>query len=87
MTFKVQLVKTDEGFSVWCPALPGCASQGDTEAEALENIQEAIAAYLESVAMTQGPEVANSLLRDAVDSFDREVAVDFQSPPITQSHA
>jgi len=63
MTFKVQLVKTHEGFSIWCPALPGCASQGETEAEALENIQEAIAAYLESVAMTQGPEAANAIAK------------------------
>lgn len=31
------------------PALPGCISQGDTRQEALENIQEAIALYLESV--------------------------------------
>jgi predicted RNase H-like HicB family nuclease len=29
------------------PALPGCVSQGDTRAEALKNIQEAIALYVE----------------------------------------
>jgi predicted RNase H-like HicB family nuclease len=32
----------DDGYSVHCPALPGCVSQGDTREEALENIQEAI---------------------------------------------
>jgi predicted RNase H-like HicB family nuclease len=32
-----------------CPSLPGCASQGDTEAEALDNIREAIELYIESL--------------------------------------
>ncbi len=42
------LVPEDEGgFSVLCPSLPGCVSQGETEAEALENIASAIAEYLE----------------------------------------
>jgi len=38
--------KTDQ-WAVWCPELPGCTSAGITEAEALENIREAIALYLE----------------------------------------
>ena len=37
----------DGGFSVWVPDLPGCASQGETIEEALENIKEAIELYLE----------------------------------------
>ena len=45
--YAVSLVKTDEGFSVWVPGLPGCASQGDSESEALENIRDAIREYLE----------------------------------------
>jgi len=40
----------DGGYAVWVPALPGCVSQGDTRAEALANIQEAIRCYLESAA-------------------------------------
>jgi predicted RNase H-like HicB family nuclease len=36
------------GFHIWVPSLPGCHSEGDTEAEALENIKEAIALYLDS---------------------------------------
>lgn len=32
-----------KGYSVYCPELPGCASAGDTEEEALDNIKEAIA--------------------------------------------
>lgn len=34
-------------WAVWCPELPGCASAGETEQEALENIQEAIELYLQ----------------------------------------
>jgi predicted RNase H-like HicB family nuclease len=37
----------DGGFVASVPALPGCVSQGDTRAEALKNIQEAIALYVE----------------------------------------
>ncbi len=36
-----------KSYAVYCPELPGCASAGDTEEEALKNIQEAIALYLE----------------------------------------
>ncbi len=34
-------------WAVWCPELPGCASAGETEDEALANIHEAIELYLE----------------------------------------
>ena len=46
MFYKVVLEKTDEGYSVSCPVLPGCWSQGDTEIEALANIKSAIEEYL-----------------------------------------
>ena len=49
MQYKVNLEKTDEGYAVWCPGLPGCWSQGKTEEEALENIKDAIETYLETV--------------------------------------
>jgi predicted RNase H-like HicB family nuclease len=49
MRYKVSIRKTDEGYAVWCPGLPGCWSQGKTEEEALENIRDAIEAYLETV--------------------------------------
>ena len=39
----------DGGYTVHCPALPGCFSQGDTKQEAIRNIKEAISAYLESL--------------------------------------
>jgi hypothetical protein len=46
MDYKVLVHESDEGFSVSCPGLPGCWSQGKTEVEALANIQEAIREYL-----------------------------------------
>ena len=49
MRYKVTLKKTDEGYAIWVPGLPGCWSQGQTEKEALENIKDAIEAYLETV--------------------------------------
>jgi predicted RNase H-like HicB family nuclease len=48
MRYKIALVKSDEGYSVSVPGLPGCWSQGATEQEALDNIQDAIQAYLAS---------------------------------------
>jgi predicted RNase H-like HicB family nuclease len=38
-----------EGFVVRCIELPGCLSEGGTEAEALKNIRDAIKLYLEDV--------------------------------------
>ena len=49
MNYKVVLNESEEGFSVSCPGLPGCWSQGETEAEALANIQDAIREYLEAI--------------------------------------
>ncbi len=45
MKYKVVLRQSDEGYSVSCPGLPGCGSQGATEAEAIGNIRDAIAEY------------------------------------------
>jgi predicted RNase H-like HicB family nuclease len=46
MRYKIALEQNEEGFSVSVPGLPGCWSQGETEQEALENIQEAVREYL-----------------------------------------
>ena len=45
------LIEQDENgmFIVECPSLPGCISQGKTRKEALENIQDAIKGYMESL--------------------------------------
>jgi len=48
MRYMVDLKKAEEGFAVWCPGLPGCWSQGQTEIKALENIKDAIKGYLET---------------------------------------
>ena len=46
MKYPVALTQTEEGYSVCCPGLPGCWSQGATEEEALENIRVAIREYV-----------------------------------------
>lgn len=58
MVYKVVLHASEEGFSVHCPGLPGCWSQGATEAEALANIQDALSEYLAVVdELTAGKDV------------------------------
>lgn len=50
MRLRVILEPSDDGgFTVLVPSLPGCISEGETREEALQNIQEAIALYLEPV--------------------------------------
>ena len=66
MRYKVVLQTSEEGYSVSCPGLPGCWSQGATEAEALENIQDAIREYLAAV---------DDLLQGTPDAEVREVEV------------
>jgi predicted RNase H-like HicB family nuclease len=46
MKYKIALQHSKEGYSVSVPGLPGCWSQGATEAEALSNVREAIREYL-----------------------------------------
>jgi predicted RNase H-like HicB family nuclease len=45
-TYRVVIRQSEEGYSVSCPGLPGCWSQGATEEEALENIRVAIREYV-----------------------------------------
>ncbi len=47
MKYLVTIHKSEYGYDVHVPALPGCHSQGDTEEDALKNIQDAIITYLE----------------------------------------
>ncbi len=46
MKYKIALEHSEEGYSVSVPGLPGCWSQGATEAEAIANIRIAISDYL-----------------------------------------
>ena len=49
MKFLISLDSDETGMIVaQCPAIPGCISQGKTEAEAMANIREAIEACLEA---------------------------------------
>ncbi len=50
MLYTVALHQSEEGYSVSVPGLPGCCSQGTTEAEALESIADAIREYLDVAA-------------------------------------
>jgi predicted RNase H-like HicB family nuclease len=50
MKYRVYLEQDEDGvFIATCPALPGCVSQGQTRAEAMENIREAIEGYILSL--------------------------------------
>ena len=49
MTLVITLVQDEDGmFIAECPSIPGCVSQGRTEAEAIDNIREAIHLWLET---------------------------------------
>lgn len=43
----IEYDKVTDSFSAVCTELPGCASCGDTEEEAIENIKQGIELYLE----------------------------------------
>lgn len=56
MKYRVLIEQDEDGvFVAEVPALPGCISEGNTRAEALENIKEAIAAYVESLTAHNEP--------------------------------
>ncbi|MDL5054189.1 type II toxin-antitoxin system HicB family antitoxin [Oscillatoria laete-virens NRMC-F 0139] len=48
MNYEVYLIKSDEGYAVNCPSLPGCWSEGKTKEDALNNIKDAISLWLEA---------------------------------------
>jgi len=68
MNLGIVLEQEEDGtYSVHCPALKGCHSQGETRDEALKNIQEAIQLYLE---------VANEKARKEREQHPRSIAVE-----------
>jgi predicted RNase H-like HicB family nuclease len=77
MRYKVALQKSQEGFSVSCPGLPGCWSQGATEQEALEIIQDAIREYLAAV--------EESLNHLAIRALEKVVSASCVPVPSTRS--
>lgn len=56
MKYRVLIEQDEDGaFIANCPSLPGCVSQGVTREESLENIKDAIAGYLASLAKHDEP--------------------------------
>ena len=67
MKLKIVLEKGEDGFIVaHCPSLKGCWSQGKTEQEAIKNIKEAIALYLEPDPKDVKPSADHKVLEVAV---------------------
>jgi predicted RNase H-like HicB family nuclease len=67
MRYRVLIEQDEDGmFVAEVPALPGCISQGTSRNEAVANIKEAIAAYLESL-QKHGEPVPPSVLEEVVE--------------------
>ncbi len=49
----VIIEKDTNGYYAFSPDLPGCQSQGDTLEEAIANIREAVALYLETLSAAE----------------------------------
>jgi predicted RNase H-like HicB family nuclease len=65
--YRVLIDQDEDGVYVAeVPALPGCISQGKTRAEAIDNVKEAIAAYLESLE-AHGEAVPPSISEEVVE--------------------
>lgn len=78
MRYEVRLQRSEEGYSVSVPGLPGCWSQGETEAEALENIGSAIEEYFAARAGSVSPTINTEAqsLKAAMDVFARRSPFD-----------
>lgn len=57
MKWRVVLERNEDSgeWAIWCPELPGCASAGATEQEALANIREAIELYIQPDPIPMSP--------------------------------
>ena len=66
------VIESDEhGYFAYCPELPGCFSQGESYEEALTNVQEAIALYIE----TLDPEERQAISSKHISTTSVEVSV------------
>jgi antitoxin HicB len=77
MRYSVILVPDDDGrLSAMVPALPGCVSQGDTRADALDHIREAATGWLETEAAqgrsapVETPAVVTAGVAQAIEIID-----------------
>jgi len=67
MKYRVLIEQDEDGvFVAEVPSLPGCISQGDTRAQVLINIQDAIDGYLESLRQHDEP-VPPSIYEEVVE--------------------
>ena len=57
--FTIIVEKDEDGFFAYAPELEGCHTQGDTFEEAMENMKEAVEAYLESLPESRRPRLRN----------------------------
>lgn len=76
MKYRVLIEQDEDGvFIAEAPSLPGsgCISQGNTRSEALSNIREAIAGYLESLE-AHGEPVPPSISEEIVEVFGERAA-------------
>jgi predicted RNase H-like HicB family nuclease len=70
MKYRILIEQDEDGvFIAECPSLPGCMSQGKTRSEAINNIQDAIKGYIESLKKHEEP------VPPAIDEEIIEVAV------------
>ncbi|HHC24934.1 MAG TPA: type II toxin-antitoxin system HicB family antitoxin [Desulfobacterales bacterium] len=60
--FSTIIEKDKHGYYTFCPELEGCHSQGDTMDEAIENMKEAIALYLETMTKDEITQLADRQL-------------------------
>ena len=69
MKLRILIEQDEDGmFTVECPTLPGCISQGKTRKEAVENIKDAIKGYLESMKKHNEP-VPPSIEEEVVEIY------------------
>ncbi len=67
MQFRVLIEQDEDGaFTAEVPSLPGCVSQGATRAEAVQNVREAVAAYLDSL-KAHGEPIPPSIGEEIID--------------------
>ena len=67
MRYRVLIEQDEDGvYIAEVPILPGCLSQGKTRSEAIDNIKEAIAGYLESLE-AHGEPVPPSITEEVVE--------------------
>lgn len=68
--------ETDGAYSVYCPAMPGCVSQGDDRQGALANIKEAIELFLDIAGdveyVTETPAMIAGEIREVLDGRQQD---------------